>query len=307
MLIVRKYMKKKSLIFDGSNLLHRCFWVNSVRPTIGVEYLFLNSIKKLASRFKPDDILCVWDTRKNKTDKNYRQILTEGAYKQTRDREKSAKVYAYCDSVQQVSRHLGIAHLHPDVLEADDYIGWLTSDRLVTHNTVVVSSDSDLLQLCSPECIIYNPMKDLEITCSNFREITGTKNAKDFILFKSLMGDKSDNIEGLSGVGKKRALNLVREGISHLSATQSVIVNKNIELIDLSKSKNHHPHETDWYALLYDREIRKKELNLKKFREACLPLRLNNIIRNIREWEQAFDQTKTIENVVDRLIRLNLS
>ena len=87
MLIVRLYMK--TIIFDGSNLLHRSYWVNSVRPTVATEYLFLNSIRKCITKYKSEDILCMWDNRNTRDIKNFRQVLTEHNYKAQRDKKKN--------------------------------------------------------------------------------------------------------------------------------------------------------------------------------------------------------------------------
>ena len=294
----------KTIIFDGSNLLHRCFWVNSVRPTISVEYLFLNSIRKCVSRYNVDDIVCMWDERNTRDTKNYRQVLTEETYKSTRDREKAKKVYAHVPSLQELTQLLGVINLHPDMLEADDYMHWLSK---YLKDTVIVTSDSDLIQCVSPTCTIYNPIKDIEIDSHNFTTITDTSTSEEYIQYKAMVGDKSDNIPGLDGIGHKRALEIIHNNkINTLSTDQKKILEKNIELIDLDAGVGYHENEISWYKMLYARRAAKKKVNTQRFKKRCVELKLNNVLKNYSDWIRVFDKSKTIENVVEKLIRLNL-
>lgn len=305
MLIVRKYMKtgKKTIIFDGSNLLHRCYWVTKVRPNVRVELLFLNSIKKIAVKYAHSKIFCVWDHRENRVDKNFRWKDTAGDYKSTRDKSEIEKVYQQCEVIQRLTKYLGVMHLNPEILEADDYIRWLT----LKGECVVVSSDGDMLQLVTNECSVYNPIKDVEIDHSNFAEITEVSTTQDFILYKALVGDKSDNIEGLTGVGHKRALKIINmKSLTQLTDEDQLKVKHNIELIDLSIGVTKHINEETWYEKLYNRRLKNNKHDIAKFKKLCIDLNLNAVVKNINEWERVFDKTKNIENVVDRLIRLNL-
>lgn len=303
MLIVKTYMKTKTIIFDGSNLLHRCHWVSKVRPNVRTELLFLNSLKKIANVYPHDDIFCVWDHKEDRKTKSFRSQSLSGEYKSNRDKSKIEEVYEKCDLIQKLSSYLGVIHLHPYVLEADDYIRWISCKR----PCVVVSSDSDLIQLVSEACSVYNPIKDIEIDKTNFRDITSVDTPEDFIKYKALVGDKSDNIPGIEGIGNKRALKIIRENMyDKLSEDNINILNKNIELIDLSVGIHMHAGEEDWYEKLYNREVSNKKIDMCKFKNMCKKLNLNTIHNNVKDWSRVFDKTQTIENVVDKLIRLNM-
>ena len=292
----------RTIIFDGSNLLHRCYWVHTTRPNIKVEHLFLNSIKKAVAKYGSSEILCVWDERNTRGVKNYRRELTT-EYKQTRDKDKNKKVFDFCDSIKKVSQPLGVIHLHPDILEADDYINWLSVNL---NDTVIISSDGDLLQCCTSKCMVYNPIKDIEITSQNFHEITGVNCTKDYVLLKAIMGDKSDNIAGVPGVGQKRAMKILEAGVESLTDEHRQIVDNNIRMIDLSTACDNHPNEIPWYESMYRERTKKSKVNMKKFRDICSELNLNTITKNIKEWERSFDKNKSIENVVEKLIRINM-
>jgi len=301
MLIVKTYMK--TVIFDGSNLLHRSYWVNSVRPTVATEYLFLNSIRKCISKYQSEDIVCMWDNRNTRDIKNFRQVLTEHNYKATRDKKKTRKVYERCELIQELSQLLGVVHLHPDMLEADDYMNWLSKEL---DDTVLITSDSDMIQCVSDKCVVYNPIKDVEINVSNFKDITNTSTPDEFVTYKALVGDKSDNIPGVPGIGDKRARQIITSGtIDNLSAEHKIILEKNIKLIDLSVGVTMHENEIPWYRKLYHQQMSKRKLSKSKFKNRCVELRLNNVLRNYSDWIGVFDKTNTIENVVEKLIRLN--
>jgi 5'-3' exonuclease len=295
----------KTLIFDGSNLLHRCFWVNSVRPTISVEYLFLNSIRKVVTRYDAEDVICTWDNRNTRDVKNFRQVLSEEEYKSTRDKDKAAKVYSHCPVVQELTQLLGVIHLNPDMLEADDYMNWLSKNL---ESSVIVSADSDMLQCVTSKCVVYNPMKDIEINLTNFEEMTGAESSYKFIRLKAMIGDKSDNIPGIPGIGKKRAKNIIdTNSIDKLPAASKKILEHNIELIDLNVGVTYHENEIKWYKNLYVKQLSKKKLNTNKFKSRCVDLRINNVLKNFSNWISVFDKSKTIESVVEKLIRMNIN
>ena len=295
---------KKTIIFDGSNLLHRCYWVSSVRRNVSVVQLFLSSMKKCTNMFKADQVICVWDAKTVKG-RNYRYKTTTGEYKGTRDREKAAKVYEHSDRVQEVSATLGVIHLNPGILEADDFIYWLCGD--ISNHKTIISSDGDLLQLVSDSCEVYNPIVNKLITMETFEEITGLPDISSYILYKSLIGDKSDNIPGLSKVGPKRAMRIIEQGIDTLSATDAALLEHNLQLIDLSNAVHHHPEEFALYKETYYNVKSKTKRDFIKFKKLCIENELFAISNKLSDWTRVFDKTQSIENIVAKLIKLNKS
>ncbi len=294
---------KKTIIFDGSNLLHRCFWVASARKNLSVEFLFLNSLRKCTQKFEADDILCVWDTRTVTDQKNFRQLSGDGQYKGNRDKERNKKVYSYIESVQSISTPLGISHLNPGVLEADDYIYWLCD--YLDGEKVIVSSDGDLLQLVSDTCDVYNPIVNKVITMGTFEETVGLPTIDEYIAYKALIGDKSDNIPGLYKVGPKRAKALIAAGIENLTTEQATVFNNNIELIDLSCASKYHPEEAEIFKTNYEKASRDVKRDFSKFKSVCVENKLFSIVNKFPDWQRVFDKSLTIENIVAKLIRTN--
>ena len=295
-------MKNKTIILDGSNLLHRSYWVSSVRRNVSVEQLFINSIKKLGEQFKFKEYICVWDSRQVRGVKNYRRS-TDKQYKQNRDKGKNTKVFSHEPACIELIECLGIKNLNPGMLEADDFIAWLTRNDQI-QDSVVVSSDGDLLQLVSDRCCVYNPIKDLIISEDNFEDVTSVKNVRDFIAFKAIVGDKSDNIEGVSGVGPKRALSLINDGLKNVPKAAAQIIEHNMDLIDLDCGLVHHPEEADIYDETYNRVTANTKVDMQQFTKLCKTHGLQQTLKNIPAYERCFDHSKSTEAVVTNLIKL---
>ena len=114
------------LIIDSNNLLHRAHWIYASHKNTSIHHLFLNSIKKYINLFNPSEIFCVWDKRLIRNVPNYRkQILGEGVYKGTRDKDRNAEVYKHESSIRKMTNSIGIKNIYPGLLEADDVIWWL--------------------------------------------------------------------------------------------------------------------------------------------------------------------------------------
>ena len=293
---------KKTIIFDGSNLLHRSYWVHTVRPNVPVSQLFLASLKKCTSMFSADHVVCVWDSRVRYPEKHFRHAESSGAYKGTRDKDKSTKVFSHQKEVEEMSTPLGVSHLNPGILEADDFIYWLS--KKISHHKIVVSSDGDLLQLINDKCDVYNPIVNRLITNETFEETTGLPDTASFVIYKSLVGDKSDNIVGVEGVGPKRAKDIIQRGVDSLTRENFDLLEHNIQLIDLSKATSHHPEEEDWYEEEWNNK-KDAKADFTKFKQLCIDNKLFSITNKLAEWKSVFDKSQSIENIVAKLIDIN--
>lgn len=105
--------------------------------------------------------------------------------------------------VDLISKHLPILVMrHPDH-EADDVISHLAKSVHREDSVTIVSTDTDFIQLLngSGRISLYSPIKDIMVEPTQY----------DYVMWKSLRGDKSDNIPGIPGIGDKRAQNLLVE------------------------------------------------------------------------------------------------
>ena len=207
----------KVLLIDGLNLFFRNFaMLNMVNPDgvhIGGLGGFLRSLGALIKQTQPTSVYVVFDGAGSAT--NRKNLLQE--YKSGRNLQRITNWEVFEDldeehdsKVDQIVRLIQYLKLLPikttiiDKVEADDVIAVL-SDKLVEkfNSTVfIVSSDKDFVQLVSDKIILYRPMEKEYYTDKTVFEKFGVL-SENFILYKTLLGDNSDKIPGVKGLGAK--------------------------------------------------------------------------------------------------------
>lgn len=299
--------KQKTILIDSSNLLHRAVWITeSVRKNVSPVYIFLTSVKKYADMFETNDIISVWDKRLIRGIKNYRRLATQTQYKAGRDTERSARVFSFEEKTTEMLNQLGVKNMYPGILEADDVIWWLS--KKIPGETVIVSVDQDMLQLVNKKTTVYSPIKDVIINYSNFTDTVGVS-IENFLRYKSLMGDKSDNLPGVTRCGKKTAAKLVNE-----CDTDTDLINRlgeealkpyfhNLKMIDLEQGDKHHPEDAKIYEDQYD-QLKSHKPDMTAFRDSASALNMKKLVDDIAIWEDVFDKqhlNKTLADIVNNL------
>jgi len=227
--------KKTIYLIDGSSYIYRAFYalgrLSSSRgmPTQAV-YGFAQMLQKVIREQEPDLICVVFDAR----GPSFRQEIYD-AYKATRQKmpEDLALQVPY---IKKLVRHQGIPQIEVEGYEADDLIAtladWAVSREL---DVVIVSGDKDLHQLIEdPRVRQWDPQKDKVFTEEEVEKRFGVKPGQMRDLL-ALMGDSSDNVPGVKGVGEKTARQLLQtwgslENIyEHLDEISSAAVRKKLE------------------------------------------------------------------------------
>lgn len=114
--------------------------------------------------------------------------------------------------------------------EADDLIAKAIDNH---YQNIIVSNDHDLYQLLSYSTEIYHPMKKVHYTYANFIADYGIE-PYEWVNFKAIKGDSSDNIPGIKGIGEKRALQIIKRGaFKETSAAYFDLINLNTKLMEL--------------------------------------------------------------------------
>ena len=205
------------LVIDGLNLFFRNFaMLNMVNPDgvhIGGLGGFLRSLGALIRQTQPTSVYVVFDGAGSTT--NRKNLLPE--YKSGRNLQRITNWEVFEDlndehdsKVDQIVRLIQYLKLLPikttiiDKVEADDIIAVL-SQRLVDkfNSTVfVVSSDKDFVQLITDKIILYRPIEKEYYTPETVKDNFGVL-AENFIIYKTLLGDNSDKIPGVKGLGEK--------------------------------------------------------------------------------------------------------
>ncbi len=207
-------MPRTFAIIDGSSLMHRAFYALPLLTTIGGQYTnavygFTTMLLKLLSDVKPEAVAVAFDKG--------RITFRNDIYAQYKGHRKAtpSELAEQFPLVKEVLAALGIAVLEQAGYEADDIIGTLSVKACQAgHNVIIVTGDRDALQLIGPNVNVMLTKKgisDMEMFDSQaFQNKYGITSAQ-MIDLKGLMGDTSDNIPGVPGIGEKTAAKLIAE------------------------------------------------------------------------------------------------
>jgi len=202
--------KKTLFLIDGSSFLYRAYY--GLRPLsspkgepIQAVYGFCRMIKKLIDQFNPQYIALVWDS-KGKTTRH--EMYKE--YKATRDAPPS-DLFAQKEYIIQFADLIGLRQLQKPGLEADDIMYSVAKEQKKTSNAIVfITSDKDMGQAIDDKVVVYDTFKEEWIDENAFEKKMGFTVQKLPFYF-SMLGDASDNIPGVRGIGKKGAAELVQQ------------------------------------------------------------------------------------------------
>lgn len=205
------------LVIDAMNMLIRSFsLLKAMNPSgahVGGLVGFLRSLGYVTRIFDPTRVIVVWDGKggsgnRQNIDPNYKaqratsRITHWGLY-DTKEQEMEALI-GQLYRTQDYLDCLPIHQIGIEKLEADDIIAWLA--KKASHSSVkkctIVSSDKDFLQLVDDTVEVYAPIKKKTFTKENiFEELKVLP--ENYNLVKALLGDNSDNLQGVKGLGIK--------------------------------------------------------------------------------------------------------
>ena len=188
---------KKIILVDGNNLLFRSFYATL--------YGFINMMNKIIKEEQPNYIMVAFDKGKTFRHDQYKD------YKAGRMAVPDELKMQF-PKAKEVLNSMGIKHFEIDNYEADDIIGTLSKivDEEDQFIATIISSDKDLLQLISDE-VTVKLLKQSDYIMMNRDEFFKTYQVEPIrmIDLKALMGDSSDNIPGVKGIGEKTAIQLL--------------------------------------------------------------------------------------------------
>ncbi|WP_027121940.1 5'-3' exonuclease [[Mycoplasma] imitans] len=210
---------KKALIIDGNSLVFRAFYAtlgmynyaieHNIRPNNGIK-TSLMMIDKILNSQKFDYALVAFDS-KEKTD---RAKVYEG-YKATRKKPAEGLIEQLV-ALQDGLKFLGLNVLSSPGIEADDLVGSFSAlANKHEINCHIYTSDQDIFQLVNQYNVVYQFVKGVsvfnQIDIDNFKEYFHDLKPLDVIQYKALVGDSSDNIPGVKGIGQKTAVQLIKD------------------------------------------------------------------------------------------------
>jgi 5'-3' exonuclease len=208
------------LLIDGLNLFFRNFAmmniVNSQGAHVGGLGGFMRSLGSLINQIQPTSVFVVFDgigsstNRKNllpeyKSGRNLTRITNWEVFEDLED-EDDAKI-SQIVRIAHYLKCLPVRTVAIDKAEADDIIAYYSDILPKAHGSKVfiVSSDKDFIQLVNDDVIVYRPIEKEYYTKDTVKEKFGVL-ADNFILYKMLLGDNSDKVAGVKGLGEKGLL-----------------------------------------------------------------------------------------------------
>lgn len=206
----KKKTKQHLLLVDGENILHQSFhkFANlkskEGKPS-GAIFGFFKSFHYYLKRFEPDFVLITFDNGHSKERvkllenyKGHRKNISID-YESLQSQKKT---------ILKMLRYLGISYIFDKskeiLYEGDDYLAWAALNKPKNTKVTIISSDKDFNQLISKDVKILNPRKDEIINLQNCQELFGYT-PEQTVSYLALVGDNSDDIPGVKGIGPKKA------------------------------------------------------------------------------------------------------
>ena len=216
---------ERILMIDGLNLFFRNFSIlNMVNPDgvhVGGLGGFFRSLGAMIRQMQPTQVYVIFDgvgssnNRKNllpeyKSGRDIQRITNWDAF-DNKDDEDDVKIDQMVRIIQYL-KTLPVKVVVLDKVEADDIIAYLSNviPQKKEDKVFIVSSDKDFLQLINENVVVYRPMEKEYYTIDTVIE-KFKMSPSNFILYKTLMGDNSDKVAGIKGLGPKKLYKLFPE------------------------------------------------------------------------------------------------
>jgi len=236
------HLNSKVLLIDSMNTFLRSFaMINHMNPSgahIGGLTGFLKSIGFAIRHIKPTRVILVFDgtgstvNKKNlypeyKAHRKIQRITNWDGFDGKEDEAESIENQLV--RLVQYLKCLPVSMLSIDKIEADDVIGYIANK--LEDEVYIMSADQDFMQLVTPKVTVYSPIKKKFYTPNLVKEEYGLY-PQNFINQKILMGDNSDNIPGVKGLGPKKLFKLFPE----LEGKEYITLDSIFEKCNISES-----------------------------------------------------------------------
>jgi DNA polymerase-1 len=201
---------KNLYLVDASNMFFRAFFAippltNDKGMPTNALYGFLSMSLKLMREVKPDYLVYCFDRK----EPSFREEMYK-EYKANRE-EMPDNLKPQVPYLRQLTEVLGIPLIDAAGFEADDVIGTLAMLGVKNHvNVVIVSGDKDFAQLVRPGVSLYDTMKDVRTDVDGVKAKFGIR-PDQMIDYLAMVGDSSDNVPGVRGIGPKGAQKLLND------------------------------------------------------------------------------------------------
>jgi DNA polymerase-1 len=286
--------KKRLFLIDGSALAYRSYFafirnplINSKGENTSAPFGFTNSMMKILREEKPDYIAMVFDT---KAPTFRHDIFKE--YKSTRAKMPE-EMESQLPRIRQIIQGMNLPVVEMEGFEADDLMGTIAQQaQKMGVEVILVTGDKDFMQLVNKDVKILNPRRTGEqieiIDDKNVQEKFGVPPDK-VVDVLGLMGDTSDNVPGVPGIGEKTAKDLIQKfgTLEKVLANADKVKRKNVrnnlkDHADIARlSKKLVTIDTNAPYKLDLKEFERKEFNLPRLKEIFKELEFSGFLKEI--------------------------
>ena len=258
-------MKKQNrlILIDGSGYIFRAYYAlppmnRSDGTPINAVFGFTNMLVKLIEDYKKEKLIVIFDAARE----NFRNNIYPN-YKANRG-ETPEDLIPQFDLIKKSVKAFGIPQIELEGYEADDIIATYAFEaQKINIDSLIISSDKDLMQLVNDKVAMLDPMKNKKINKEQVFEKFGVGPDK-VIQIQALTGDKIDNIPGAPGIGPKTAAEL----INNFGNIENLIMN-----VDTIKQEKRKKIIKD-----YEKDIRISLELVKLDKSVKLPLKIKDIV-----------------------------
>ena len=289
---------KRVMIIDALNQFLRAYIVNpTLTPNgdpVGGTAGFLKILQKLCREIKPDRIVICWDgqggsQRRKSVNKNYKSgrkplRLNRDVKHMTEEQELQNKIWQQVRLVDYLNNFPIIQLMHESI-EADDVISFVCQlSDYEGWQKVIVSSDKDFFQLLDDETVAYRPTQGEVLNKNDITEKFGI-HPTNFALARAIVGDVSDNLSGVPGVG----LPTVAKRLPFLSEDKTYSIGDVSEYCKLAGS-----NLKAYKNILDSEDIIKENYSLMQLYSPNMSIQTKNKIRyTTKNTKLTFDKTST--------------
>ncbi len=318
------------LLIDANNLAFRADQTSDLTTKsgkrVGAIYGTLRMIKSYLtqtdSKHRNDILESVWENEFVKTDEPYfRKAICawDGGksafrkklypdYKGQRERRRVAqsdeeknKYESFVEQMKVIDEMLpnfGVHSIKVRHYEADDIIYYISTS--IKEPAVIVSTDKDMLQLVNSHIAVWSPYKKILYTKANFKEKTGISKSS-FIDYRVLIGDSSDNIKGVKGIGEKTARQLIGQykNIDNIFSDRQHLIKKvrtarifdEADKIDLNKQlmdMNNIPIDESFKEEVKNKYFDTIGFESKFVKKVFMKYRFTSLLSDFIEWSRPF-------------------
>lgn len=267
-------MKKKILLLDGYNLIYRARYSGMNKGEFSTIFNFFRGLRPLIEKFDPDECFLVLEgmpkarLELNPDYKGQRTYTDDDNFSFQRK-----------EIIKTLKKYFPINIIKHDDYECDDIINYVAQQNK-NNDVTIISSDTDFIQSITENIKLYNPVSKKFIKPFNY----------DYVSYKSLVGDKSDNIEGFKGIGPKKA--------------ESLILNEEKLNSFLSLEENNIKYKNNYFMIKFHdigedyigiQKSIAKSYNWDQLKDLFSKMKFNSIIGKEKTWEKYINTFNKLE------------